>query len=223
MDIASLHPERLSQWLNDQPVLTRMTISRLATEAVSVGVSIGAMYVLDNEVQCKPVKQMLANVIKPFIGAGDWVADHLPACESDEETHSRRSKDNDDRAYHYADVLFDNSARFVLSIATQRIFMEYFDEKMGVVMPEGADHAYDASIVWDRAVQYGGGFLMNTAFSKQNEQVQDTLQSMMEKWGMEKEHANIFARDMIIFHLPNVAGALASIASLYHSHGKSLS
>lgn len=196
-----------------------IVVSRGVVEIACVAVMMGTGYALDHGLECKPIKRILGNVLSPAIGALDWAADNLPALESEEETHARRAKNVEDRAYGYADVLFDVTAKNVVSMAVQTKMMEYCDTKLDIMMPDAAKNPYIRAAAWDHGVQIGSAVVVNTVWGKQNEQVQDALQSVMEKCGVPKDDANIMARDGICMVLPNIAGALASIASLYASYG----
>jgi hypothetical protein len=193
--------------------------SRAVTEVCSIGAFMGAAHILDHKIEMKCAKRALAKVLTPIVGGLDYITDNaLGALESHEETAARQAKDVPERAYHYANVLFNASVRTGLALGLQTYLMKVFDTQLGIEIEKGTPYAKAA--LWDNGIQLGGGFVFTTLLGKHNEAMQDNLQSVIEKAGMPKESANKFARDMVCMALPNITGALASVVSLSHAYAK---
>jgi hypothetical protein len=191
--------------------------SRAVTELVTIAAFMGAAHVLDHKIELKPVKTVLAKVLTPVLGGLDWVTDNaFGALESNEETAARHAMEPSDRAYHYANVLFNSSVRTGLAVGLQTTLMKCFDEQLKISIEGNAP--YLKAALWDNGIQLGGGFVFTTVFGKHNEALQDSLQGVMEKAGVPKVHANKLARDAVCMALPNSAGAIASVVSLSRAY-----
>ncbi len=195
----------------------KVGINRVISEGASMAAFSGVGYIMDNVYDFKPFKQMVSHVVEPVVGGLDTLANALPALESDEETQTRHMLSRKERAYHYSDIAVDFGFKFAAGFLTQTFTQKILDDiTIGGDLPQSA---YLASTRWDKTVQLGSVILLNTLLSKPNEQVQDSIQGVMEKQlDMPEERANTIARDLINMHIPNLAGAATSIALLCNSH-----
>jgi hypothetical protein len=195
--------------------------TRVIAEMTSTSAMLGAAYVLDNVYEAKPVKNVLSKVISPFIAPFDWGADRLPALENDQETQHRKNSSRDERAYIYADALVDLGAKVATNLTVQFATTQLInDQLLGKDAPSMADTGL--SMAADRAVNWGSIFILNTIFPEQNENMQNMLKPMIQKvTGIDEKNATMLARDAINLHIPNMAGALTSLAVLFNSTGKS--
>lgn len=195
----------------------KVGINRVISEGASVAAFSAVGYTLDNICDLKPLKQFISYAVFPAVGGLDRLADALPALESDEETQARHALSHKERAYHYTDIGVDFGFKFAAGLFAQTTTQKWLDDlTIGGDLPQST---YLASAQWDKAVQLGSVILLNTLLSKPNEQVQDTIQGMMEKQlDVPEDRANTIARDLINMHLPNIAGAATSIALLCNSH-----
>ncbi len=204
--------------------LAAITASRIATEICSATVFLGAAHLVDHQTALKPVKKAFAHALTPVLPQLDSLADSFPALETDKETALRHAAAPKDRAYIYADAFIDNGIRTGLSIAAQAVLMRFFDHQLGMKLSEsgkgGISNPYLSAAIWDHTVQLGSALTLNTMLTRPNEEVQRNLERILEKTGVAKEDAACIARDGMAMVLPNIAGALAGIASLYHSHGQ---
>ena len=206
--------------------LAAITASRIATEIVCSGVFIGAAHIVDNQSYLVPAKKALATVLEPILPALDNIMNAFPAAETDRETKTRHAALPYQKAYIYADCIIDNSIRGGLSFAAQMACMGFFDNQLGVEIAGSEKNAlniknpYFKAAIWDHTVQLGSVLTLNSILSRHNESVQRNLEGIIEKSGVAKEDAACIARDTMCLIVPNIAGALAGIASLYQSHGK---
>ncbi len=199
------------------PDVAKIAINRGIGEVTSIIAFMGTAHFLDEVCEFRPVKQVIAKVLHPLVGGIDWFADRLPALESDEETQARHNATTQERAYQYADILFDYSARMVASMAAQKYTQEMLDGMM--ITEKLPSSTYGWSTLWDRGVQVGSMLTLNIMFHKQNEAVQDKIQAYMEKaWNVPTDVANARARDLINVQLPNLAGAATSVGILWKAH-----
>jgi hypothetical protein len=203
--------------------LAAITASRAVTEICSATVFMGAAHVLDHKVEFKPLKRAFAKLLEPLVPTLDAGMDHLPALETASETDKRHTSSAADKAYIFADSVIDNGIRCGLSLAAQMVLMKCFDHQLGLKMPEsagtGVTDPYLRAAVWDHTLQIGSAIMINTVFSRKNEQMQTALEKIIHQWGVKRSDAAAIARDAICIIAPNIAGAFAGIASLYHAHG----
>lgn len=191
--------------------------NRAAAEITSTGAFVATGLFLDNIYDFKPVKQVIGKIIEPAVGAGDWIADKFPALESDAETAYRHNAPDWERAYMYADVIVDTTAKLAANAITQEKTMKFLNNHtLERELPQNSSmHATIA----DKLVNWSAIAVLNFVIPTQNEQVQDALQSMIEKQtGMSEDDANSLARDAINIQLPNFIGAATSVAALMHSY-----
>ncbi len=200
---------------------------RIATEILSVAAFMGVSHVLDHHLELAPVKRVMAKAIKPFLGTADMIMDNLPALESDEETAERKAMNDDERAYHYADMTFDTGVSFAASLALQSFLQDKIDNYRGVgYKPEPTGNffhdnfvnPYNRAVTFDKISSAAMGGLMNTMLAKENEAMQDSLQSVLEKAGMDKEVANDKAKAAVNLAIPNAVGMVVATALLSHGY-----
>ncbi len=200
--------------------LGHVILNRAYAEITSMTVFAATGLFLDNVYDFKPVKQVMGKIIEPAVGVGDWVADKLPALESDEETEYRHNAPDWERAYMYADVVFDTAAKIASNAIAQEKTMKFLNNHtLDKHLPENSSMR---ATIADKVVSWTSVAVLNFIVPNQNEQVQDSLQSMIEKkTGMPKDDANTLARDAINIQVPNLLGAATSVAALMHSYHNS--
>ena len=204
--------------------LAAITASRIVTEICSASIFLGAAHILNHEKGLIPVKRALGHILEPVVPQLDRVVDNAPAMETDAETARRQAATPAEKAYIYANAFIDNGIRTGLSVGSQVVLMRFLDNQLGMNIPsenkKGGNTPYLCAALWDQTVQLGSALMLNTVLSRPNEDIQRSLAGILEKKGVAKEDAACLARDGMGWVLPNITGALAGIASLYHSHGQ---
>lgn len=210
--------DSVQQFFTDPPDAARISVNRIGTEFVSNAVFIGAGICLEKGYDFAPVKEVVAEAIKPFLPALHDTADFFDALET-EETQQRMEGNQHDQAYHFADVIVNTTIQGTLSKLSQMASQQHFDQLAGIHIPDSGtgmpwDNPYGRATMADTAVWLGSLVLFNSVLSKPNEMMQDSLQSVMQKAGMEEDTAHSTSRQLVALQLPNLAGALTAITSL---------